>query len=373
MKTKRRSPIQTVRLRFDEDADDLEAIRGEISTCDVHGRTLFLAHDESSAVERLIRHGVDADGQERSGGDAEGYADHERFPLADFIKLPEDDGEMDIEGLAFDPPWLWVTGSMSLKRKKADKDDDQKSIKKLAGFKVDRNRFTLAKIPCEQTEDGVYTPVESLEWDGRTMTPHYLEGGPESTVLTELLTHDEHLGPYLDLPCKENGFDVEGIAVLGERLFLGLRGPVLRGYAVILELHLTELDGRLRFANRDDHSPPYRKHFLDLAGMGIRELRIDNDSGDLFILAGPTMDLDGTIALWRIRGGLGDDGDTSDREPERLFDVVRTDDLEHGHDKAEGFATLTDGRCLIAYDSPVDDRLVDDNAVLVDMFSLKTA
>ena len=32
------------------------------------------------------------------------------------------------------------------------------------------------------------------------------------------------------------GFDIEGVAARGERLFLGLRGPMLRGWAMLLEL-----------------------------------------------------------------------------------------------------------------------------------------
>ena len=51
---------------------------------------------------------------------------------------------------------------------------------------------------------------------------------------------DRHLSPWLALPGKDNGFDIEGVAVSGERVFLGLRGPVLRGWAVVLELHPEE-------------------------------------------------------------------------------------------------------------------------------------
>ena len=56
--------------------------------------------------------------------------------------------------------------------------------------------------------------------------------------LTEALRGDEHLGSFLAIPGKDNGFDIEGLAVAGERLFIGLRGPVLRGWAVILEVEL---------------------------------------------------------------------------------------------------------------------------------------
>jgi hypothetical protein len=45
------------------------------------------------------------------------------------------------------------------------------------------------------------------------------------------------LHDFLPLPGKDNGFDVEGLAVFGARLFVGLWGPVLCGWAVILELN----------------------------------------------------------------------------------------------------------------------------------------
>ena len=36
------------------------------------------------------------------------------------------------------------------------------------------------------------------------------------------------------IPGKDNGFDMEGLAVDGDRLLLGLRGPVLRGFSEAL-------------------------------------------------------------------------------------------------------------------------------------------
>ena len=47
------------------------------------------------------------------------------------------------------------------------------------------------------------------------------------TPLLEALAHDPHLAPFLSLPAKDNGFDLEGLAVLGKRVFLGLRGGCL--------------------------------------------------------------------------------------------------------------------------------------------------
>ena len=42
----------------------------------------------------------------------------------------------------------------------------------------------------------------------------------------------------------------------------------------------------------------YKKHFLDLNGMGIRELCLHGK--DLIILAGPTMSLEGAMQIFRL-------------------------------------------------------------------------
>ncbi len=60
--------------------------------------------------------------------------------------------------------------------------------------------------------------------------------GARGKDLRDLLEDDEHLAPFLAIPGKDNGLDVEGIAVRGDRVLLGLRGPVLRGWALVLEL-----------------------------------------------------------------------------------------------------------------------------------------
>ena len=66
----------------------------------------------------------------------------------------------------------------------------------------------------------------------------------------------------------------------------------------------------------------YRKHFLYLDGLGIRELA--RDGKDLLILAGPTMALDGTMRMYRLRdaAGLADDSLTGP-EDGRLTRALR--------------------------------------------------
>jgi hypothetical protein len=159
-------------------------------------------------------------------------------------------------------------------------------------------------------------------------------------------------------------------------MFLGLRGPVLRGWALLLELQVKETRrGRLKLRKAGPDGARYVKHFLDLAGLGMRELAFDGDA--LLILAGPTMDLDGPVVLYRWPGALAATGQT----------VVPADQLERvlnlpygrGVDHAEGICWLpSDGAApdhaakelLVVYDSPVDDRLHDGTAIDADVFRL---
>lgn len=85
-------------------------------------------------------------------------------------------------------------------------------------------------------------------------------------------------------------------------MFLGLRGPVLRGWAVVLQLQPCDLSPTyLSLERSGPRRDLYRKHFLDLGGLGVRDVRCSGD--DLLILAGPTMDLDGRVLLYRWPGG----------------------------------------------------------------------
>ncbi|WP_343047600.1 DUF3616 domain-containing protein [Pseudomonas akapageensis] len=87
-------------------------------------------------------------------------------------------------------------------------------------------------------------------------------------------------------------------------MFIGLRGPVLRGWAIVLELEIDvdpDNPHALILNKIGPQQRPYRKHFLQLDGLGIRDLCIQGK--DLLILAGPTMDLDGPFTLYHWPNG----------------------------------------------------------------------
>ena len=128
--------------------------------------------------------------------------------------------------------------------------------------------------------------------------------------------------------------------MIGDRVYVGLRGPVLRGWAVVLELrpHADPDDPtRLRLRDFADGSP-YRKHVLDLDGLGVRDLCPDGD--DLLVLAGPSMDLDGPVRVYRWRRAAH----AADSEVVRDDALTRVVDLPYGEgdDHAEGICLLAD-------------------------------
>ncbi|HYG87363.1 MAG TPA: DUF3616 domain-containing protein [Azospirillum sp.] len=354
-------PLTTVRLELHRPEEPANTpVAANLSVAELVGRTLFVASDEGARIERLVTR------------DGTVYGEHTSFALADAFDLPGGpEGEADIEGVSADSGWLWVVGSHSLARRKPKPglESDAESLDKLTAVRLDPNRYLLGRIPLVETE-GV---LELAAGDGRRQAG-CLRMGRRHNALYQALRNDEHIGRFLEVPAKENGFDVEGLAARGDRVFLGLRGPVLRGWACILELHVeTRGKGRrLRLGKLGPDGARYRKHFLDLDGLGIRELAFDGD--DLLILAGPTMDLDGPVAVHRWRGVL------------EAFEgqIVPRGDLSlelrlpygDGRDHAEGITRLdrpgASPLLLVVYDSPdKETRLLDNGrTVIADLFEL---
>jgi len=353
-KAVRPTPAGTVVLYFKPE-DELrhvdDPLQQDLSTVAIAGRTLFTACDETATVERLVR-GEDGD-----------FHHAENIVLGDYVDLPDGkDGEMDIEGLAIDGDMLWITGSHSLKRDKPDLpvDDHDDALATLADIDRDANRCFLGRLKLSLAEDGVHVVDAAAVGRNGDDAPACLKMTSKGrNTLTKLLEKDPHLAAAMGMPCKENGFDIEGLAVKDGHVFLGLRGPVLRGWAVILELDLkVKKPGRLKPRRRSASGDRYLKHFLPLDGLGIRDLRFDGD--DLLILAGPTMDHDGTGAVfrWRQPIGTGDHRLHASDELDRLLELP----YDRGRDQAEGIAFLeTAGRrqLLVVHDSPADSRVID--------------
>lgn len=341
------SPLRTVSLRFQnsERSDTVSNLSAAVRV----GPSLFLGGDEACAVERLT---IDGDSA----------ADHKAFPLGDLLDLEDADAEADIEGMAVCDDWLWVVGSHSrTRRKPAKSNDDCIDLDDLADLKDTRPRCLLARIPLIRSDTG-WEPVKRCG-DRKAGLVKQNKHGSE---LARALCKDPLIGPFTRAPAKEGGLDVEGIAVCGNRVALGLRGPVISNNAVLLELEVEfKKNGRLKLCETP------AKRLLALEGLGIRDLKRRGD--DLLILAGPTTSLSGPVALYLWRGWANDPVQDRTRvrlhRPERILDLP----FGRGRDHPEGLALWNDAvdELLVICDSPAEHRLSNQGlAITADIFSL---
>jgi len=264
-------------------------VKSNLSGADFSGDWLWVVGDEACGIDRLRR-------LPPAGDEALRFGEVHDFPLADLLDLSgAADEEADLEGIAVADGWLWVVGSHGLKRKNARANGDHAgNSKRLAKVTLDRNRRLLACLPIEPDDEAHPCLVRTAK-DGRRALR--LQGDAQDNLLTRALADDPHFGSYMNIPGKDNGFDIEGLAVDGNRLLLGLRGPVLRGWSAMLELAVKANGNQLRLTPLDDSGILLRKDFLQLDGLGIRDLHFSGD--DLYILAGPTMVLNGEIRVFK--------------------------------------------------------------------------
>jgi hypothetical protein len=116
----------------------------------------------------------------------------------------------------------------------------------------------------------------------------------------------------------------------------------------------------------------YNKHFVDLNGLGVRELCWNGE--DLIVLAGPTMTLSGAMRVFRLKGILGRSGDSITGQDGGDLEVLFDLPFKVGTDNAEGLSLFPylDGQnsLLVVYDSPDAGRMVEKNGILADIFRL---
>lgn len=342
----------------------------DLSAIAQHGRDLWLASDETTTLERVSPRGANT------------FGDYTSFSLSKYLTLPaSEEEEIDAEGMAVEKHYLWVAGSHSLKRQKPEREGDaEEDIEALSKIVRETNRFLIARIPVltnpETGQSELHKRCIDPDHPRRELTAAQLIGTAKSNLLLDALRDDEHLGRFLAIPAKENGFDIEGMAVFGSRIFLGLRGPVLRGWAVLLEIKVEMIsDSIFGLAAIGPEKSLYRKHFFDLCGLGIREICPDGD--DLLILAGPTMDLDGHVLVYRwcnVRKHRKQTVVGRD-ELEVVLDFPFSKNREVGADHPEGMCLYAEpeGRkgLLVVYDSPATERLKEKHAVKIDLFETK--
>jgi hypothetical protein len=287
----------------------------------VDGDLLWLGIDEGTQIDRFKR---DASGN---------YGSQRRFPLSPLLDLPGGKSEIDIEGLCLDSGYLWISGSHSLKRQKPSKNESvEHNIARLLTIGSDANRHVLGRVPLDAARE----PVATFG----ALRSARLEGDANGDLLLNALRADKLIGPFCSIPSKENGLDVEGLAVSGDRVWAGLRGPVLRGLAVVVEFKVADsVPGRLKIVGG------LVRHFFDLKGLGVRDLALLGK--DLYILAGPTLDVAKPFHVfkWSNATGVAVDSFAPVDELPLKFDAGRPEALAVVDGAAPGSA-----QALVCYD-----------------------
>lgn len=354
-----------------------DGVEHQFSAAALGAGWLWLAGDE------LIS-GKIALGRLKQQGDNEAFARYAAVDIDALLALDPADGEADIEGMDWQEGCLWLVGSHSRRRKKPRQKEKsgnaQKAITRLAAVEAQTNRFLLARLPIV---DG--SPVRQQRRGKDTVTAARLKLARNGNPLMLVLAADPHLQPFVlnpggtpdlePLPAKENGLDIEGLAVRGDRLYLGLRGPVLVGWAIILEVAVgnkPDRQDRLVLNQLAADGRRFRKHFLDLDGLGVRDLLFADD-GALLILAGATMTLDAVSAVYRWRPPPGGEDDTISWQGGGSLQRLFTLPLVEGGDRAEGlcrFSWQGQPALMVVYDAPAPSRQVAGKGVYADVFRL---
>jgi Protein of unknown function (DUF3616) len=284
----------------------------DLSAAQLIGDYLAIASDEGTVMQLLRRE------------DEAFYQVVQDVPL-----LPREAGEIDMEALAAQGDTVYVLGSHSLTRNRARH-----------GLSRAKNREQLGTIAIEPARDKIFR----FRVDTVTAKPG---SAIESASLRPLLEVDPLLGLFANTPGKENGVDFEGLAVAGGRLYLGLRGPVLRGnYVPVLSMAFEDIG--LCNQGFDGRAETCGLVFVDLAGRGIRSLHSVSDG--FLILAGPVNDGNFSYQVYFWDGGdcLPDKGNTA-CQLLQLGEVPRKE-----RTGAEGLAVLEESvnswRIMVVYD-----------------------
>ena len=193
------------------------------------------------------------------------------------IELPavKDALEIDIESIAFDHDntCLYIIGSHSQKRRTV------KVAEKTAA--ENRDRLTDKKIEEESDRNRIFQ-VSLKAKSGKVKDIQQVNN------LKELFAKDDYLTRFVEIPSKENGIDIEGLAFHDERLYLGFRGPILRGNYVPVMVIPCKGFGK--------DITKYEIRFVQLNGGAIRDMTAVE--GGFLIIGGPMGDAPGPYGIY---------------------------------------------------------------------------
>jgi hypothetical protein len=244
--------------------------------------------------------------------------------LGPYAPLPSKENGIDIEGIAVEGDTVVVVGSHSAKRPRLKKKKYDKN----------RKRLQAEAIKAEPNRGRIYHL--QLDDNGKVESMAHIS-------LSTLLAKHPVLGPYTPLPSKENGIDIEGVALADGKLYLGFRGPVLRdGYVPVMVL--------------DFDSPEENElKFVRLGGRGIRDITRVSDG--FLVIAGPVGDGMASYQLYHWDGGDMVPGKKRGGHDLGVVTPLRKIKPPTGG-KAEGVTVISESddgyHLLIAYDGVVD-------------------
>ena len=284
-----------------------------VSAVAAAGTYLWTASDEMRTIECLEP-------------DGDGFRLRRQFKLDElFSGLPgaRKALEADVEALDVAQGRLWVCGSHSLTRRSRSKNDPDCVDPRI---RKRPSRGLLGSIELGEDGGSVNAPGEALPYKG-------------VGSLRARLGADPHIVPFMGLPSKENGLDIEGMAILGRKIYLGMRGPVVDNIALLAAINIGP-----GCAVGDGHL----LHFIDLGGLGVRDLT--RWAAGILILAGPVNGADGPFKLLHWA-------------PRRTRKIQKVDcvlDLPAGIDHPEGICALQRGRnhgLVVLYDTKSAKRV----------------
>ncbi|MEA5463686.1 DUF3616 domain-containing protein [Leptothoe sp. PORK10 BA2] len=264
------------------------------------------------------------------------------------LPTPDDGNEIDIESIAFDPDntQLYIIGSHSQKRQtvKIDKKTAAENRQRLADANIapetDRNR--IFQVTLKPKTGKVKGEIKTVDY------------------LKTLFAQDDYLKRFIDIPSKENGIDIEGLAYQKGQLFLGFRGPILRGnYVPVMVIDQDAFDRTKALKTKDlkaKDPKPYELRFVQLNGGAIRDMTAVDDG--FLIIGGPMGDAPGPYNLYFWDGTDMVYG--KDRLPPMPPALIQLENIQPplGDDgtpgKPEGITvleeTITGYKALIIYD-----------------------
>jgi hypothetical protein len=296
------------------DLDD----RAELSGVALYGDTLILVSNEATRTDEGTKKEDSLQLFDRSEKRKNTFIFRDDEPV--FEKDDNACRHADLEGIAVIGDLAYVVGSHSLARAK---------LKKGASYDENKAAFDKAEMsePCSRRNSLLEL---RLSKDGRI-------AARKSIDLGQLIKQHRVFEPFLNVPSKENGVDIEGIAVTEDEIYIGFRGPVLRdNFVPVLVL------------NRKEPEAGSEIRYVQLGGRGIRDMARVADG--FLIIAGPVGDADFSFKLVHWNGKDMIPG--TDRRPTPVSDLCELP--RSGNAKAEGIAVVEETskayKIIVVYD-----------------------